>query len=678
MTNLINKVVLGQFRVDAFIASGGMGTVYRVWDQKRSVSLAMKVLHSDLADDLSIFKRFKREANALKKLAHPNIVQFYGLYQTADLVFLLEHFVDGPSLKDILKKRPGRSLPIPEALAYMKAIGSALGYAHANGVVHCDVKPGNVLIDRGGNIYLTDFGIARHAESTTTTLAGAGTAAYIAPEQIRGELVTPATDVYALGVILFEMTTGQRPFRGSEAVTEKGGTTANERIRYAHLYMQPSDPRSLNTAISKKTANAILKSLEKNPEKRYQTTQGFLDAIYLATGLTSSQIAERAVLSSDFRETTKSSRPSAQPYPHYAPLYTSKRFVPWLIGVVAFVLIGIAFIASKNGAVVSGFDQSTETGFITASPSDAKVGETDNNRPELTPATIFTNIPTSTPTVTPTPNPRTPSGKIVFTCQIYKNENSDQICIMDADGSKSQQLTHNSFENYYASLAPDGNSIVFASNQTGNFEIYEMDLNGNQRVLTSGIGELSAPEISPDGTAIVFTNNTGGLTRIWVMNRNGNNPHEVYSQSGQDSLDPVWSPDSRQILFAIGKGENKRLYVINKNGSGLEQINISILTRGRSDWSPDGITIGTYSGESWHREIYLFDLDGSNLRQISNGGNVLAPSFSPDGGWVVFTGYIDNYGNDDGCEIYIMRIDGTDVRRLTNNDYCDWQPRWGP
>ena len=209
--NLIGTILLNQFRVDAFIAAGGMGAVYRVQDLRRNVPLAMKILHADLAEDPSIFKRFRREANALKKLAHPNIVTCYGLEQTPDFAFLLEAYIDGPTLKDIMRYRGGMPFPIPEALAYLKALGAALGYAHANGVVHCDIKPGNVILDRGGAIYLTDFGIARHAESTTTTLATAGTPAYMAPEQIRGEAVTPATDVYALGVLLFELLTGQRP-----------------------------------------------------------------------------------------------------------------------------------------------------------------------------------------------------------------------------------------------------------------------------------------------------------------------------------------------------------------------------------------------------------------------------------------------------------------------------------
>ena len=185
-SQIVGQVIENQYRVDAFIASGGMGAVFRVWDLKRNAPLAMKVLHADLAEDPSIFKRFQREANALKKLTHPNIVPFYGLHHTQDFTFILEAYVDGPTLKDVLRAQNGKPMPISETLAYLKALSAALGYAHVHGVVHCDVKPGNVIIDRGGQVYLTDFGIARHAESTTTTLGAAGTPAYMAPEQIRG------------------------------------------------------------------------------------------------------------------------------------------------------------------------------------------------------------------------------------------------------------------------------------------------------------------------------------------------------------------------------------------------------------------------------------------------------------------------------------------------------------
>ncbi len=194
---VIGQILLNQYRVDEFIGSGSMSVVYRVWDLKRNTPLAMKILKNELADDPSVFKYFRRGAKALEKLAHPHIVPFYGLERTDDFAFALEGYIKGPSVKDILRQNGKQPLPILDALCIMRAVCSALGYAHANGVIHCDVKPGNIMVDSGGNIFLTDFGIARHADSTTTTMGAAGTPAYMAPEQIRGEVVTAATDVYA-------------------------------------------------------------------------------------------------------------------------------------------------------------------------------------------------------------------------------------------------------------------------------------------------------------------------------------------------------------------------------------------------------------------------------------------------------------------------------------------------
>ena len=293
MKNIIGKVLLNQFRVDAFVAAGGMGTVYRVWDLKRNVYLAMKVLHSDLAEDPSAIKLFRREANALKKLAHPNIVPFYGLYQSDNLAFLLERFIDGPSLKELLRQHKGKPLSVEEALIYLKALTAALGYAHAHGVVHCDVKPGNVMVDRGDNIYLTDFGIARHAESTTTTLATAGTAAYMAPEQIRGQQVTPATDVYALGIMLFEMLTGRRPFRGDEVGTVGDESSVGERIRNAQLNLLPTDPLQFNENMPDALAQVILTALEKSPGERFSSMQALYIEACKAIGTNPEIVPER-------------------------------------------------------------------------------------------------------------------------------------------------------------------------------------------------------------------------------------------------------------------------------------------------------------------------------------------------------------------------------------------------
>ncbi len=301
--NLIGQTLLNQYRVDAFIDSGGMGAVYRVWDIKRNAYLAMKVLHSDLLDEPSILKRFKREARALEKLTHPNIVPFYGFFQTTKFAFLLEAYIDGPSLKDIIQHNQHQPFVVKDALGYLKAICAALGYAHSYGVIHCDVKPGNVMLDNGGNIYLADFGIARHAESTTTTFATVGTAAYMAPEQIRGDFVSATTDVYALGVLFFELLTGRRPFKGDEKNLASSGTTAGERLRYAHLNVQPPDPHIINHHIPKALANLVQQAMAKDPPDRPESVMTFYSSALTAAGLSSVLIPDRVSVDPVFTPT---------------------------------------------------------------------------------------------------------------------------------------------------------------------------------------------------------------------------------------------------------------------------------------------------------------------------------------------------------------------------------------
>lgn len=274
-----------------------------------------------------------------------------------------------------------------------------------------------------------------------------------------------------------------------------------------------------------------------------------------------------------------------------------------------------------------------------------------------------------------------PKGKIVFTCQIFKTQASNQICIINADGSGFQRLTADeNRQHYYPSLSPDGQSVAYAAFLKANiYEIYEMNLaTGKVIQLTDKLGNLNAPEISPDGKQIVFKLWSANLDKnvIWVMERNGNSPDKI---SRVEGWDPTWSPDGEYVLFASDVEGATELFRMRVNGKDMHRVSSLPAIRGRSDWSADGQFIVTYSGDSWQHEIYLMNADGSNAHIISPlGGNAQGPSFSPDGQWVTFTAYYDAYGDENGCEIYVMRVDGTDLRRLTHNDYCDYQPRWGP
>jgi Tol biopolymer transport system component len=214
-----------------------------------------------------------------------------------------------------------------------------------------------------------------------------------------------------------------------------------------------------------------------------------------------------------------------------------------------------------------------------------------------------------------------PTGKIVFACYINQ---IDQICIMNADGTGRKQLTNFSATAFYPSLSPDGQTVYFSSNQTGNFEIYSIDINGNalQR-LTTKIGSLYAPELSPNGERIIFTNNGNGL---WVMNPDGSNPHALTSH---DDIDPTWSADGSMIAFASNRQGQRQLFVANANGRKVDKVTNLNKMGGRSSWSPDG-------------------------------------------DWIAFTTFRD--GNN---EIYIVHPDGRGETRLTNSLTSDWQPRWG-
>lgn len=352
----------------------------------------------------------------------------------------------------------------------------------------------------------------------------------------------------------------------------------------------------------------------------------------------------------------------------------------WTIITLIFIL-GCNFLSSASSPTPDLFAtlQASTPSSLSSPAATQPIASPDFNLPTSVPTALSTS---SAQTSIPAPSAAEQlTGQIVFTCQVYKVQYADQVCVMNADGSGYRRLTpEDGIRHFYPSLSPDGQSVLYAAFREQNvYEIYNLDLNdGSVDRLTNRLGVLNAPEVSPDGNRITFMRGapTTQQNQIWVMDRNGDNPGNIPQILGWD---PTWSPDGKQILFASDRDGAIQLFTVNLNGRGLHRVTNLPAIRGRSDWSPDGQSIVTYSGEAWNREVYMVNADGSNVRQLTpTGGNSQGPSFSPDGKWVVFTAYFDKYGDDHGCEIYIIRVDGTDLRRLTDNDYCDYQPRWGP
>ena len=258
---LDGRVFSNRYEVRREIAQGGMAEVYLAQDQLLNRPVALKALFPEYAREPSFVERFRREAQAAANLNHPNIVAIYDWGQEDGTYFIVMEYVEGRSLRDLIRSEA--PLDPNQAAEITAEIASALGFAHRNGVVHRDVKPGNVLLTRTGTVKVTDFGIARAGASDGLTQTGSvmGTATYFSPEQAQGLPVDGRSDVYALGVVLYEMVTGVAPFTGDSPVS----------VAYKHVREDVVLPTERNPDLPPDLERIILTALAKPPENRYQT-----------------------------------------------------------------------------------------------------------------------------------------------------------------------------------------------------------------------------------------------------------------------------------------------------------------------------------------------------------------------------------------------------------------------
>ena len=262
-----NQVIFnGRYELHRRLGRGGMAEVYLARDQLLDRPVAVKVLFPALATDQGFVERFRREAQAAANLQHPNIVSVFDWGEANGTYFIVMEYVEGHTLAEMLRDE-GRLHP-DRAAEITADIAAALGFAHRNRVVHRDVKPGNVLITRDGGVKVADFGIARALSDSTDqnlTKTGSvmGTATYFSPEQARGAAVDPRSDIYSLGCVLYEMTTGHPPFTGDSAVA----------IAYKHVQENPLPPRRYDPALPETLEAITLKCLAKNPANRYPGAQ---------------------------------------------------------------------------------------------------------------------------------------------------------------------------------------------------------------------------------------------------------------------------------------------------------------------------------------------------------------------------------------------------------------------
>jgi predicted Ser/Thr protein kinase len=429
MVDLRGKT-LGNYQIGEELGRGGMAVVYRAYQPSLNRYVAIKVLPPQLAFDRQFVERFLREARSAAGLRHPNIVVVHDVGEQNGLYYIVMEYLEGRTLKEVIEQEG--SLPPDRVARILEQVAAALDYAHARGFIHRDVKPANIFVGEGDRVTLTDFGIAKaaaEAEQLTRTGTLVGTPEYMSPEQAEGGIVDPRTDLYALGVVLYQMLTGQVPFKGN---------TPHSTL-YAVVNQPPPPPRQLNPALPPAVEAVVLKAVAKRPDERFQRGAEMASALQAA-------VAGRA-------------QPAAAPPPRATPPRTSRRQAPtkksspliWILAALAAVLVltvgalalllaggggqgtpaptltqavvwqtptvGIVEVVATSEPVTMATTAPTETQAPPANasemPTPTETSEPVTGTPTPTPTTMGTiatsKPPTDTPTSTPTNTPKPPT-----------------------------------------------------------------------------------------------------------------------------------------------------------------------------------------------------------------------------------------------------------------------------
>jgi eukaryotic-like serine/threonine-protein kinase len=350
---LINTLFDGRYRILRKLGSGGMANVYLAEDEELGRRVAIKILNDRYANDELFIERFRREAKSAAALSHPNIVSIYDRGQAEGTYYIAMEVIEGRSLKELILTRG--PLPLGQAIAYTLEMLEALRFAHRHGIIHRDVKPHNILV--GERLKVTDFGIAR-AGASQMTEAGSimGTAQYLSPEQARGAPVTASSDLYSVGIVLYEMLTGKVPFSGDSAIE----------IAMKHLNELPKPPSKIRPEVPEELDHVVLRALSKAPEDRYQSAEEFAEDLHrveaglpLAPETSEAATALLAAPGGTIGGTTQvlptdatriAQRPQAPGRPPpYRPGYMyeepppkRRRWAPWLLVLLLLAAAGIA------------------------------------------------------------------------------------------------------------------------------------------------------------------------------------------------------------------------------------------------------------------------------------------------------------------------------------------------
>ena len=667
-----------QYELLSLLGAGGMGEVYLARDRQLDRQVALKLLPPHFTTEAAHVRRFGREARAASSLNHPNIITIHEIGEADDTHFIATEFIEGQTLRE--KIRTGL-LELSEVVEIALQIASALAAAHAAGIVHRDIKPENIMVRPDGLVKVLDFGLAQPVEhqgveqesdlqcsldSRTDSGTLMGTTDYLSPEQVRSSDIDHRTDIFSLGVVLYEMVAGKRPFTGSSVAATFDAILINE------------PPPIVGRELPAQLSRIINRALEKDRDSRYPTADQ---------------------LKADLKRLARAASPS---------MFSRAATTYLLFGVL--LLAGVGYLVFRSASDARGTkQQQSEANYVkqTAGPgpelspslspdgtrlvyASRAAGNWDiyiqpvrpgdsSGFPEplnLTAGSPFDDIQPSF----------SPDGKqIVF----RSGREAGGIFVMDEEGNNVRKVTD---AGYTPVWSRDGTEIIVAngSGQRASLRspppsaLYAVNVETGRRREIIG-GDAVQPSCSPNGHRIAYWGmRLGGQRDIWTIATTGGEPVEVTNDTNSD-WNPVWAPDGRYLYFASDRDGKMNMWRIQIDERSGEITGKPEPARLPGDYvqhfgfSTDG-RLMAYVQESMRKSLYQIAFNPTALNapgppvQINQGSRVFSsPNVSPDGEWLVFT----NQGEKQE-DLFTMRRDGKGLAQITNDIHRDRGPRWSP
>lgn len=674
---------ISHYKILEKLGEGGMGIVYKGEDLKLHRQVAIKFLPRQLSAHGEERERFAHEAQAASALNHPNVATIYEIDEAQDETFIVMEYVEGQTLRE---KKAG--LTIKQAVDTGMQIAEGLAAAHERGIVHRDVKAENIMVRKDGRVQIMDFGLAKLRGVSRLTKAGStvGTMAYMSPEQVQGIETDHRTDIFSLGVVLYELITEQLPFKGGHEAA----------LMYEVLNVDPPAPSSLRREVEPELERIILKCLEKDREERYQSVKDVAVDLKRFKRDSEGKRIQRAAITREAEKASEGLAPVAEKlrisaFPGWLK-YGGAAAVLVIAGLVLLLLM--ARQETPTPVINSTYPLTTAPGLETSptwSPDGRRIAYSSD---ESGNADIWVQQLAAGQKVNLTEDHRgddwspvwSPDGEWIAFISV---RDGGGVFVMSALGGTPRPVHKSSSDlglPHSISWSSDGTKIGLGIEA----DVYTVaEVGGTPERIslesTAYSFRLTAPMWNLDGRRIAYTDVAGaGLTtsKIWTVRNDGTDPIAVTDGTNFDHH-PVWSPDGEVLFFISDRGGNSDIWWVPINSRGKPTGRPKAITFGAGvdaiALSADGRRIA-YSKAVGHSNIWTMPIPRDRTLTLRDAEPITSEKYyietiavSPDREWIAFES--NRTGN---MDLWIMRKDGEMLRQITTNKAHDWSPDWSP